>query len=87
MPSLIDPNIAPDGHHIIHAFALATVPYKDWEGMDWESKEYGKKRMEAEDFLWNDFKEYVTKSRERVAKGILKVGTPLTHEQLFRGTI
>ena len=55
--------------------------------MDWESKEYGKKRTEAEDFLWNDFKEYVTKSRERVAKGILKVGTPLTHEQFFRGTI
>ena len=28
MPSLIDPTLAPDGKHVIHAYVPATEPYE-----------------------------------------------------------
>ena len=34
MPSLIDPSLAPEGCHVIHAYVPATEPYAPWAGMD-----------------------------------------------------
>ena len=33
MPSLIDPALAPEGCHVIHAYLPATEPYEVWEGV------------------------------------------------------
>ena len=48
--------------------------------MYWDSEEYGEKKREAEDFLLIAIEEYVPNARERMVKGTLQVGTPLTHE-------
>ena len=86
IPSLIDPDLAPDGHHVIHAYVPATEPYEDWEGMDRDSEEYREKKREAEDFLWSAIEEYIPNARERAVKGTVQIGTPLTHERFLRRT-
>ena len=53
MPSLIDPSLAPEGKHVLHAYVPATEPYEWWKGLDRSSKEYKEKKEEAADFLWS----------------------------------
>jgi len=86
MPSLIDPSLAPEGKHVIHAYVPATEPYEWWEGLDRSSKEYKQKKEEAADFLWSAIEEYVPNARERAVPGTVQIGTPLTHERFLRRT-
>jgi phytoene dehydrogenase-like protein len=86
MPSLIDPSLAPEGKHVLHAYVPATEPYEWWEGMDRNSEEYKKKKEEAADFLWSAIEEYVPDARNRVVPGTLQIGTPLSHERFLRRT-
>jgi phytoene dehydrogenase-like protein len=84
MPSLIDPTLAPEGKHVLHAYVPATEPYEWWEGMDRNSDEYKKKKEEAADFLWSAIEEYVPDARNRAVEGTVQIGTPLTHERFLR---
>lgn len=86
MASLIDPSLAPEGKHVIHAYVPATEPYSDWAGMDRNSEEYSKKKQEAADFLWSAIEEYVPNARNRAIPGTVQIGTPLTHERFLRRT-
>merc|ERR1719162_268863 len=84
MPSLIDPTMAPENKHVIHAYVPATEPYSWWENLDRKSEEYKQKKEEAADFLWSAIEEYVPNARERAVKGAVQIGTPLTHERFLR---
>ncbi len=84
MPSLIDPDLAPEGKHVLHAYVPATEPYEWWADMDRSSDEYMKKKEEAADFLWSAIEEYVPNARDRAVKGTVQIGTPLTHERFLR---
>jgi len=84
MPSLIDPTLAPEGKHVLHAYVPATEPYEWWEGLDRNSEEYKKKKDEAADFLWSAIEEYVPDARNRAVEGTVQIGTPLTHERFLR---
>ena len=86
MPSLIDPTLAPEGKHVLHAYVPATEPYSDWKGMDRNSEEYKRKKEEAADFLWSAIEEYVPDARKRAVPGTVQIGTPLTHERFLRRT-
>lgn len=86
MPSLIDPTLAPEGKHVLHAYVPATEPYEWWEGMDTKSEEYRKKKDEAADFLWSAIEEYVPNARDRAVPGTVQIATPLTHERFLRRT-
>ena len=86
MPSLIDPTLAPEGKHVLHAYVPATEPYSEWAGMDRKSEEYLKKKEEAADFLWSAIEEYVPDARKRAEPGTVQIGTPLTHERFLRRT-
>lgn len=86
MPSLIDPSLAPEGKHVLHAYVPATEPYEWWENLDRKSDEYMKKKEEAADFLWSAIEEYVPNARERAVPGTVQIGTPLTHERFLRRT-
>ena len=86
MPSLIDPSMAPEGKHVLHAYVPATEPYSWWESMDRTSEEYLKKKEEAADFLWSAIEEYVPDARNRAVPGTVQIGTPLTHERFLRRT-
>jgi phytoene dehydrogenase-like protein len=86
MPSLIDPSLAPEGKHVLHAYVPATEPYADWAGMDRKSEEYTKKKEQAADFLWSAIEEYIPNARDRAVPGTVQIGTPLTHERFLRRT-
>jgi phytoene dehydrogenase-like protein len=86
MASLIDPSLAPEGKHVLHAYVPATEPYEWWEGLDRDSEEYKQKKEEAADFLWKAIEEYVPNARERAIPGTVQIGTPLTHERFLRRT-
>ena len=40
VPRLIDPGLAPEGYHVLHAYTPATEPYEDWIHLDRGSEEY-----------------------------------------------
>eukprot|EP00547_Thalassionema_nitzschioides_P001455 CAMPEP_0194203932 /NCGR_PEP_ID=MMETSP0156-20130528/3580_1 /TAXON_ID=33649 /ORGANISM="Thalassionema nitzschioides, Strain L26-B" /LENGTH=568 /DNA_ID=CAMNT_0038929795 /DNA_START=54 /DNA_END=1757 /DNA_ORIENTATION=+ len=80
--SLLDPSLAPDGCHTIHAYVPATEPYKPWAGMDRTSAEYKTKKNEAAEVLWNAIEQQIPDVRERAV--VTLVGTPLTHERFLR---
>jgi phytoene dehydrogenase-like protein len=82
MPSLIDPSLAPQGKHVIHAYTPATELYADWAGLDRQSDAYKRKKAEAEDFLWKQVERVVPNARGRAE--IRMVGTPLTHQRFLR---
>lgn len=84
MPSLIDPSLAPEGKHVLHAYVPATEPYEWWADLDRNSEEYKKKKEEAADFLWSAIEEYVPNARDRAVEGTVQIGTPLTHERFLR---
>ena len=86
MPSLIDPTLAPEGKHVLHAYVPATEPYEWWEGLDRKSDEYQQKKEEAADFLWSAIEEYVPGARDRAVPGTVQIATPLTHERFLRRT-
>ena len=52
IPSLIDPSLAPAGHHTIHAYYAANEPYESWAGLDRRSEEYRRLKEERARPLW-----------------------------------
>lgn len=82
IPSAIDPSMAPEGKHVIHAYYPGTEPYEKWEGMDRKSEEYKALKRERADKLWEAVEKAVPGARERVE--IEMIGTPLTCSRFLR---
>lgn len=40
VPSVLTPNLAPSGKHVLHAYLPGTEPFELWEGLDHRSAEY-----------------------------------------------
>jgi len=40
VPSVLSPDLAPPGKHVLHAYTPGTEPYTLWEGLDRRSSEY-----------------------------------------------
>lgn len=40
VPSVLTPNLAPTGKHVLHAYLPGTEPFELWEGLDRKSAEY-----------------------------------------------
>ncbi|AUS99101.1 carotene isomerase [Nostoc sp. CENA543] len=77
IPTLLDPDLAPRGYHIIHAFTPHWIDY--WQGMS--AKEYEAKKEAA---AWR-----VIDRLEKIFPGLdagldyLEVGTPRTHRRFL----
>ena len=84
VPSLIDPNMAPAGKHVVHAYTPATEPWEWWRDLDPQSDEYKQKKEEAADYLWSAVEQYIPNARNRSVKSVEQVGTPLTHARFLR---
>jgi len=80
--SLLDPSLAPEGGHVIHAYTPATEPYATWEGLERSSAEYKRKKEEAATVLWEAIERQIPDVRQRAK--VTLVGTPLTHERFLR---
>ncbi len=77
IPTLLDPDLAPAGHHIIHTFTPNSV--EDWQGLS--SKEYQQKKEAAAGKL--------IKRLEQIFPGLdaaldyMEIGTPRTHRRFL----
>jgi len=100
IPTIFDPNLAPDGFHVIHAYTAASENFQDWEnkldgGADngkTEEKDYQRTKTykdlkeEKTEALWLALERIIPDIRERAKQqgSIVEVGTPLTHRRYNR---
>ena len=76
IPTVWDANLAPPGHHAIHAYTLE--PYAGWEYGEFYQE---KKRARAQSLFQALEKIY---TRCAIANCLKSIGTPLTHARFLR---
>ena len=86
VPSLLDPSLAPEGHHVIHAYCAGNEPYSVWEpfeGVDTKKDAaYQALKEERAAPMWEAIKRRVPAIDEAVV--VRQIGTPLTHARFLR---
>ncbi|NJN24293.1 MAG: carotene isomerase, partial [Acaryochloridaceae cyanobacterium RL_2_7] len=82
IPSLLDPDLAPEGKHNVHVYTPATEPFKLWEGLDRKSQAYADLKTERSESLWKGLARVIPDIRDRCELSL--VGTPLTHARFLR---
>jgi len=77
IPTLLDPDLAPAGHHIIHAFTPSYI--EDWQGLS--AKDYQEKKEQAAE----NFIERLEAIFPGLSAGLdyQEVGTPRTHRRFL----
>jgi all-trans-retinol 13,14-reductase len=76
IPTVWDKNLAPLGHHTVHAYTLE--PYSGWA----KDKEYPRKKQERSQTLYRALAKIIPDIRQRVVLEL--IGTPLTHAHFLR---
>ncbi|MBE9202073.1 MULTISPECIES: NAD(P)/FAD-dependent oxidoreductase [unclassified Nodularia (in: cyanobacteria)] len=76
IPSVWDATLAPEGHHVVHAYTLE--PYVGWERNDG----YEAQKKEKAQTLYRALERVIPDIRERVVLEL--IGTPLTHAHYLR---
>ncbi|TAG01873.1 MAG: NAD(P)/FAD-dependent oxidoreductase [Oscillatoriales cyanobacterium] len=82
IPSLLDPHLAPDGKHVIHAYTPGNEPYDLWQKLDRASEEYKQQKQARAEVMWEALERIIPDIRSRCE--VTLVGTPLTHERFLR---
>jgi len=82
IPTTLDPSLAPEGHHAVHAYTAGNEPYEVWEGLDLRSDAYAALKEERSQVLWQAMEKIIPDVRQRARVAL--VGTPLTHERYLR---
>lgn len=76
IPSVWDPNLAPPGHHVVHAYTLE--PYSSWQR---DATYKARKRSRAQSLL-RALERVIPDIRDRITLEL--IGTPLTHAHYLR---
>ena len=76
IPSVWDNSLAPENHHVVHAYTLE--PYAGWE----RNGEYEEKKKEKAQTLYRAIEKVIPDIRKRVVLEL--IGTPLTHAAYLR---
>lgn len=82
IPSVLDPSLAPPGHHVIHAYTPGNEPYELWQTLDRRSVAYADLKAQRSQRLWEALERVIPDIRSRCE--VTLVGTPLTHERFLR---
>jgi len=87
VPSLLDPSLAPEGHHVIHAYTAGNEPYHLWEPFEGDrdastEAAYQALKEERAQPMW----EAIMRRAPSINEGVVvrQVGTPLTHARFLR---
>ncbi|NEQ50245.1 MAG: all-trans-retinol 13,14-reductase, partial [Leptolyngbya sp. SIO3F4] len=76
IPSVLDPSLAPEDHHVIHAYTLE--PYQGWQkNTNYESK----KELKSEPLI-RALQKVIPDICDRITLKL--IGTPLTHQRFLR---
>lgn len=76
IPSVLDPTLAPPGHHAIHAYTL-----EPWQGWQRDATYTDRKQAKAE-ALYRAVERVIPDLRSRLVLNL--IGTPLTHQRFLR---
>ncbi|HEY9889344.1 MAG TPA: NAD(P)/FAD-dependent oxidoreductase [Candidatus Obscuribacterales bacterium] len=76
IPSVLDPSLAPPGHHALHAYTLE--PWADWQRDD----TYGERKQTRAEPLYRALERVIPDLRDRIRVEL--IGTPLTHQHFLR---
>lgn len=82
IPSLLDPSLAPENKHVIHAYTPGNEPYDLWQGLDRNSSDYAQLKQQRAEVMWQALERIIPDIRSRCEVSL--VGTPLTHERFLR---
>ncbi len=84
IPTVWDPNLAPEGHHQVHAYTLE--PYGGWQRdhavLPSADREYQQKKKERSQPLYRAIEKVIPDLRDRITLEL--IGTPLTHSHFLR---
>uniref|UniRef100_A0A0G4GWP1 Amine oxidase domain-containing protein n=2 Tax=Chromera velia TaxID=505693 RepID=A0A0G4GWP1_9ALVE len=87
IPSVLDPAMAPEGKHVVHAYAAGNEPFDVWENVKKNSEEYKQMKEQRSQKLWEALERVIPDIRQRASKergGFALVGTPITHQGFLR---
>ncbi|CAL5378004.1 unnamed protein product [Camellia sinensis] len=84
IPSVLSPDLAPPGKHVLHAYMPGTEPFGLWEGLDRKSAEYKELKAKRSEVLWRAVERAVGPGFDREKCEVKLVGTPLTHRRFLR---
>lgn len=84
VPSVLSPDLAPPGKHVLHAYTPGTEPFELWEGLDRRSAEYKKLKAERSEVMWRAVERALGPGFSRDKCDVKLVGTPLTHRRFLR---
>ncbi len=76
IPSVWDQSLAPEGHHVVHAYTLE--PYAGWRRDD----DYPMRKRQRAEPLFRALERVIPDVRSRIALEL--IGTPLTHAHYLR---
>ncbi|MBD1881955.1 NAD(P)/FAD-dependent oxidoreductase [Coleofasciculus sp. FACHB-T130] len=76
IPSVWDANLAPGGHHVVHAYTLE--PYEGWR----RDEGYEERKKERSQSLFRALERVIPDIRDRIVLEL--IGTPLTHAYYLR---
>ena len=77
IPTLLDPSLAPEGKHIVHAFTPSSI--SEWEGLS--RKEYLQKKEQYFSFLVEKISTILPNLEENIDHK--EIGTPKTHKKFL----
>ena len=77
IPSVLDPAMAPDGHHVLHAYTPASEPWHRWAELERGSAAYRALKQERCQLFWSVLEQRIPDLRDRCH--VVMEGTPLTH--------
>eukprot|EP00468_Gymnochlora_sp_CCMP2014_P007040 CAMPEP_0167746816 /NCGR_PEP_ID=MMETSP0110_2-20121227/3927_1 /TAXON_ID=629695 /ORGANISM="Gymnochlora sp., Strain CCMP2014" /LENGTH=553 /DNA_ID=CAMNT_0007631631 /DNA_START=78 /DNA_END=1739 /DNA_ORIENTATION=+ len=83
IPSLLDPDMAPDGQHVVHAYLAGNEPYQIYEDAK-TKEEYEDLKETRTRVLWDALERVIPDIRKRVVKGVNMTATPVTHARYLR---
>ncbi|MED6201468.1 hypothetical protein PIB30_095360 [Stylosanthes scabra] len=84
VPTVLSPDLAPPGKHVLHAYIAGTEPFELWEGLDHKSAEYRKLKAERSEVIWKAVERALGKGFKREKCEVKLVGSPLTHQRYLR---
>lgn len=76
IPTVLDPQQAPEGYHTIHAYTLE--PFEGWV----KDEHYEQKKREKAETLFKAVEKIIPDVRDRIELEL--IGTPLTHSRFLR---
>ncbi|MFN9630457.1 MAG: phytoene desaturase family protein, partial [Cyanobacteriota bacterium] len=82
MPSLLDPSLAPAGHHVLHGYTPANEPWELWRDLERGTAAYRALKAERCAVFAHLLDPLIPDWRDRLV--IERYGTPLTHRHYLR---